>query len=130
MHHVLSYSTGGLLIVYHNEIHENVFHLTRQAFSPNLLCGKHLIHLGRSRSEEEMYYGGSVPETRCYMSIRSLRESQMEVIIDVRFGDADAEIWKTEVMDNILARWEKSGRTITDSTATTKRKKFSVGTLS
>ena len=41
------------------------------------------------------------------MSIQGLGESQIEAIIDVRFGDADAETWKPEGMDNLLARWEK-----------------------
>ena len=41
------------------------------------------------------------------MSIQGLGESQIEAIIDVRFGDDDAETWKPEARDDLLARWEK-----------------------
>ena len=41
------------------------------------------------------------------MSIRVLWEIQTEEIIDIRFGDADADTYKPEVMYKLLAWWEK-----------------------
>ena len=50
---------------------------------------------------------GSVPETRGSVSIRVLWEIQKEAIIDVRFGDDDADTWNPEGMYKLLDRWEK-----------------------
>ena len=43
-------------------------------------------------------------ETRGGFLIRGLWESQTDAIIDVRFGDANADTYKYEPMDNLLAR--------------------------
>ena len=51
---------------------------------------------------------GSVIETRSDVLIRGLWESHMEEIIDIRFGDADVETCKPEIMDKILVLWEKN----------------------
>ena len=40
------------------------------------------------------------------MSIQGLWEIQTDAIVDIRFGDADAETWKTEGMDKLFPRWE------------------------
>ena len=39
--------------------------------------------------------------------IRGLCESQTDAIIDVRFGDADADTYKHKPMDKLVTRWEK-----------------------
>ena len=50
-----------------------------------------------------MRHRGSVPETQGDVPIRGLWESQTEVILDVSFGDADAETWKPVRIDKLLA---------------------------
>ena len=107
VHHALSCPNGGLVIARHNEIHDEIIHLARQNFSPNCARGEHLIHLGRSISEEEVHHGGSVPETRGDVSIWGLWESQTEAIIDVRFRNADTDSRNPVIMDKLLAGWEK-----------------------
>ena len=42
------------------------------------------------------------------MSIRGLWDIQTEAIIDVRFGDSDAETWNPVRMDKLLADWDKT----------------------
>ena len=103
VHHVLSCPNGGLFIARHNEIRDNIIHLSKQDFSPKCVCGKPLIRQGRSRSEEEVFHGGSVPETHGDVSIWCLWVSQPEVNIDIRFGDSDADYWKPVIMDKLLA---------------------------
>ena len=66
-----------------------------------------------------MLHRGSVPETHSDVSIRGLWEIQTEAIIDARFGDADADTWKPEVMDNLLDWWEKPTRKSTKRTVMT-----------
>ena len=107
VHHAFSCSNGGLVIKCHNERCNTIIHLYRQAFSPNYVRGKPLIHLDHSRSEEEVRHGGSITETWGDVSIQSLWEIQTGAIIDVRFGDADAKTWNPEGMDKILDWWEK-----------------------
>ena len=46
-------------------------------------------------------------EIRGDVLIRGLWESQTDAIIDVRFGDLDADTYKHKPMDKLLARWEK-----------------------
>ena len=41
------------------------------------------------------------------MSIRGLWEIQIGAIIDIRFGDAEADTYKPEVMDKLLVQWKK-----------------------
>ena len=42
-------------------------------------------------------------ETSGDVPIQGLWEIQTEAIIDVRFGDADANTWNTQGMDKLLA---------------------------
>ena len=39
--------------------------------------------------------------------IQGLWDSQVDAIIDVKLGDADADTYKYEQMTSLLARWEK-----------------------
>ena len=54
-----------------------------------------------------MSHSKSILETWCDMLIRGLWEIQTTAIIDVRFGDADAETYKTKEIDKIFPRWEQ-----------------------
>ena len=89
--HALRCPSGGTVITHHNEICDEIIHLAKQYFFPNYIHGKPLIHLGHSRSEEEVRHGGRVPETWGDVSIQGPWESQKETIIDIRFGDADVD---------------------------------------
>ena len=51
--HALSCSNLGLVIECHNEIHDNIIHLARQAFSPHCVRSKPLIHQGHIIIEGE-----------------------------------------------------------------------------
>ena len=52
-----------------------------------------------------MYHVSRIPETRGGMLIQGLWEIQKEAIIDVKFGDADRETCKNEVMNTLLPMW-------------------------
>ena len=110
VHFALICINGGLGIARHNEICDDIIHLSKQVFSPNCMSREPLIHLGCSRSEEEVCHGGSIPETRGDMSIRGLWEIHIEAIIDVSFGDAYMETWKPVRIDKLLAVWEKNSK--------------------
>ena len=105
VHHALRCVNGGLVIARHNDISDEVIHLSIQAFSPHFVCGEPLIHLGHRRYEEEVRHRGSFQKTRGDVSIRGLWKFQTEAIIEVSFGDYDADTSKPEEMDNILAQW-------------------------
>ena len=49
--HTLSCSTGGLVIVRHNEIRDKLLSLSRNAFTPASLRTEPLIHKGHIKSE-------------------------------------------------------------------------------
>ena len=46
VHHALSCPNGDIIIACHNEVRDNIIHLLKQAFSPNCILSKPLIHLG------------------------------------------------------------------------------------
>ena len=97
----MSCPTGGIVITRHNEIRDKIIHIKKQDFYPNCIRVKPLIHLVRSRYEEEASHREIFPETRGDGSIRGLWEIQTEAIIDVRFVDSDTETWKPVRMDNL-----------------------------
>ena len=47
----LSYINVGIVVIRHNYICDDIIHISRQAFSPNCICGEPLIHQGCSRSD-------------------------------------------------------------------------------
>ena len=49
-------------------------------------------------------------ETRGDVLIRGLWEIQNDVIIDVRFGDADMDTYKYDPMDKLLIIWDKENK--------------------
>ena len=104
---VTSCLNSGLVITRHNEIHDDIIHLTKKYFSPNCVHRKTLIHQGRIRSEKKVRQRWRVPETLGDVSIRGLLENTTEEIIDVRFGIDDAYSWKPVRMDKLLSVWEK-----------------------
>ena len=73
---MLIFIKEGLVIAHHNEIHDEIIHLTIQYFSNNCVHVGTLIHLGWSISEGEVNHDGSIPETWGDVSIRGLWEIQ------------------------------------------------------
>ena len=63
-------------------------------------------------------------ETRCDFLIKGLWESQTDAIIDVIFGDTDADAYNNEPVKNILAHWEREKNTSTGSTVTSNEDNF------
>ena len=49
-------------------------------------------------------------ETRGEVLIWGLWDFQNDAIIDVTFGDADTDTYKHELMDKLLALWEKKNK--------------------
>ena len=101
--HALILPNGGLVVASHNEIRDNIIHLTKQYFSPTWIRGEPLIHVGRSIYEEEVHQVGIIPEMRGNMSIWGLWEIQIEAIIYVMFVDSELETWNPFLMDKLLA---------------------------
>ena len=92
--HTPSYSIDGLVIERHNEIREKLLYLDRRAFTSESLRAKPLIHQGRTRSEQEMRQGGdNHKDTIGDVVIRGLWDRQFNAIIDVKLGDADANMY-------------------------------------
>ena len=50
------------------------------------------------------------PQEHGVRSIWGLWESHTEAIINVRFGDADAETWRSVRVEKFLAGWEKTNK--------------------
>ena len=64
------------------------------------------------------------------MIIQCIWDRQVDAIIDVKLGDADADTYKYEPITSLLTRWEISRKTSTVSTVTTNRKKNPVCSFS
>ena len=105
--HELSCSTGGLVIASHNEIRDELLYLDQRTFTPASVHAETLIHQGSTRSEKEILHGSDKgKETRGNVMIQGLWDRQVEAIIDVKLGDADADSYKYEPMSALLAGWE------------------------
>ena len=90
--HALSCSTRGLFIARQNEICDELLYLSQRAFTSASVRSEPLIHKGRTRSEQKIHRGrGKDKETREGVMILGLWYRQVEAIIDVKFGDADAD---------------------------------------
>ena len=89
---------------------DELLYLDRQAFPSNCAHGEPLIDRVNSIPEEDLRQGRGGLETRGEVFIRGLWESQTDSIIDVRFGDADADPYKYEPIENLLARREKENK--------------------
>ena len=108
--HVLSFSHWGLVISCRNEVCYELLYLARQAFPSNCVWGEPFIRQVHSRSDEEVRQGRGGFDTRGDVLVRGLWESQTYSIINVRFGDTDADTYNKDPMDNLLDscyKWNK-----------------------
>ena len=92
----------------HNKIRDEILDLSRSAFTSAYVRVKLLIHQGCTRSELEIRQGNDKhKDTRGDVIIRCLLDLQINAVIDVKLGDADADTYKYDPMASLLARWEK-----------------------
>ena len=82
-------------------------YLAQKALPLTCICRETLIHQGHSISEEEACQGRGGLETRGDSLIQSLWEIQTDAIINIIFGDDNADNYKYEPMDKLMDIWEK-----------------------
>ena len=106
--HTPGYIIGGLVIARHNKIRDKLFYLSRRAFTSAYVRAELLIHQVHTRSELEILQGSDKHEfTRGGVMIQGLWDCQVDAIIDVKIGDADADTYKYDPMTSLLTSWEK-----------------------
>ena len=89
--YALSSSIGGLVIACHNKICDELFYLSRHAFTSEYVCTKPLIHQGHTRSEQEICQGSDEDkEMGGNVMVQGLWDYQVDTIIDVKLGDSYA----------------------------------------
>ena len=92
MKHTLICNIGGLVITRHKEIHDKPLYLSQHAFTSESVRAKTLIHQGRTISEQDIRQGSEKEkETRGDVMIQGLWDIQVDAIIEVKLGDADAD---------------------------------------
>ena len=105
--HALSCSIDALVITRQNEIYNKLLYLPQRAFTSASIRSEPLIHQGRTRSEQEIHQGSEEEkETRGDALVQGLWYCQVDAIIDIKLGDADADSYNYEPMTVLLARWE------------------------
>ena len=72
------------------------------------VCAEPLINQGRTISDQEIRQGSDkTKDTRGDVVIRCFWDLQVDSIIDVKLGDANADTYMHKPMKKLLARWEK-----------------------
>ena len=123
--HTISCSIDGLFIACHNKIRGKLLYLSRHFFNSAYARSKLLIHQGHTRSEQEMCQGSDKDkETRWDVIVQFLWDIQVNTIIDVKLGDADADTYNYNPMASLMTRWKISRKTSMVSTVTTNRNFF------
>ena len=104
--HVLIFRIGGLVVSRHNKIRDEILYLYRCALTSASISAEPLIHQGRTRSEQEICQDSDKhKETKGDVVIGGIWDRQVKAIIDVKLGDADADMDKYKPMKSLLARW-------------------------
>ena len=97
----------GLVIGRHNEIQDKLLYLSQHAFTSAYVCSEPLIHQDHIRSKKEICQGSDKDkEKRGHFIVKGLCDNQVGVIIDVKIGDANIDLYKYEPIPALLARWE------------------------
>ena len=106
--HALICRIGGLVIARHNQIRDRILYIPQRAYTSASVCAEHLIHRGRTKSEQEISQGSDKhKDTKGEVMIHGLWDRQVYAIIDAKLGDADADTYNYEPTTSLLARWEK-----------------------
>ena len=105
--HALRCSICGLVIGRHNKIRDKLIDLSQFSFTSESVHVKPLIHQVHTRSKQEIRtVSEKDKETLGGVMVQDLWDHQVNAIIDVKLGDADADTYKYEPMAALLARWE------------------------
>ena len=89
--HTVSCSIYGLVIARTNKICDKIFYLSRRAFTSEYVRAEPLIHQVRTRSELEIRQGSDKHnDTRGRLMIQGLWDRQVDTIIVIKLGEADA----------------------------------------
>ena len=79
--------------------HDELIYLSQRAFTSAYVCAEPLIHQGHTRSEQEIRQGSDLhKDTQGGVMIWGLWDRQVDAIIDVNLGDADADTYKYKPM--------------------------------
>ena len=90
----------------HNEIRDELLYLSQHDLTLVYVRAKPIIYQGCTISKKEIRQGSDKDkETRGGVMVQCLRYHQVDAIIDVRFGDADEDMYKYEPMEELLDRW-------------------------
>ena len=104
----VSRSIGGLIIARPKKICDELFYLSRRAFTSAYVRAEPLIHQVRTRSKPDICQGSDKHQgTWGDVIIRGLWDCKVDAIIYVKLGDADVNTCKYEPLTSLLARWEK-----------------------
>ena len=129
--HVLSCITDGLVIAPHNKIRDEILYLSQHAFTSESVCAEPRIHQGCTRSEQEIRQGSDKDkEIRGDAMVQGLWDRQVDAIIYVKIGEADADSYKYEPTAALLARWEMIKKYKHNKHCHDQRKIFAVCSLS
>ena len=83
---------------------DELLYLAQWAFKTESVCVEPLIFQGHNRSEKDIHQGSDKEkETRGDVMIQYLWYWQAEAIIDIKFGNADADSYKYDTMVALLA---------------------------
>ena len=94
MTRALSCIIGCLAITHHNEIGDKLFYLYWRSVTSASVRSEPLTNQGRTSSEKFIRQGSDKnKETQGYVMIRGLWDSQVDATIDVKLGDADADMY-------------------------------------
>jgi len=112
MDHALECQHGGLVIIRHNEVRDELVDLASRAFSPSAVCAEPLIYPGRSALPENSPVSpGSqaLPsDERGDMLIRGLWSRGTDCILDIRVANTDAKSYRSKAPPQVLASHESS----------------------
>ena len=108
--HRLSCRKWGLVIAIHNEVGDKFLYLSQLAFHYACVWDEPFIHQSHIIWEGDIRQGSDRLDTRGDVLIWEWWKWQTDYIINVKLGNADADTYRFEPMDNILARWEKANK--------------------
>ena len=107
MTHTLSCCICGLVIARHNKIRDKLLYISQRSFTSEFVRYEPLIHQGHTRSELEIRQGNeNHKDTIGDVIVRGFWDHQVDAIIDVKLGDANAYTYKYEQMISLLDMWE------------------------
>ena len=115
--HALECKKGGLVIIRHNEIRDELVDLASKAFSPSAVRDEPKIHSSRANEQETPEGRQDQPVKRLFRNdrnedrgdvlIRGLWSKGTDCILDVRMTDLDAKSNKSRNPDKVLAAHER-----------------------